>query len=169
MVLDGPVDGGDDVADVPFAVAVQYAKRDEVDPRRDPADGAGAERLATKLRDVDAEIDTLLLDMTDAELLRASVDLRSRIPAGRVRLMLARRALGAGNFEGAQRFLDDAQRYRLTPIDEGRLASLELRLGLRGDVPGGFRKPLWPPGRSVVVGAVIGIVVTIGSIRTGAR
>ncbi|MBW2384449.1 MAG: penicillin-binding protein activator [Deltaproteobacteria bacterium] len=108
---------------------------------RDPADGAGAERLETKLRDVDAEIDTLLLDMTDAELLRASADLRSRIPAGRVRLMLARRALGAGNFEGAQRFLDEAQRYRLTPTDEGRLASLELRLGLRGDVPGGVFLP----------------------------
>jgi ABC-type branched-subunit amino acid transport system substrate-binding protein len=108
---------------------------------RASADSPAAEQLEENLRDVDVEIDSLLLAMTDSELLRASQNLRSRVPAGRVRLMLARRALAAGNFEGAQRFLDDAKRHQLTGSDEDRVASLELRLGLRGDVPGGVFLP----------------------------
>ena len=130
-------------------------------------ESAVANRLLETLSSVDAEIDGMLLEMTGEQLGRAGANLRSTPPAGRIRLLLARRALDEGDFDRAKSLVRQAKRYDLTERDEERLASLELRLGLGGELAGRMVLPTYreAAARARVsledVGGTIGVVLPL--------
>ncbi len=96
-----------------------------------------AERLRSTLATSDDEIDSVIDQMSDEMLERAADSLSGRIPAARTRLVLARRALDAGDFQRAADLLARARRHDLSEGDVERVASLELRLGLGADYAAG--------------------------------
>lgn len=130
----------------------------------DQADSAVSVRLGETLEAIDAEIDGLLVAMTVEQLGRAAVDLRGPPPAGRIRLLLARHALAAGDFRDAERLVDQARHYDLTARDEERLASLELRLGLGGELALSDELPTWRDAARQPRVALDGVTATIGVV-----
>lgn len=122
-------------------------------------------RLAETLAAIDAEIDALLAGMNGEQLGRAAVALRSSPPpAGRVRLQLARQALDSGEVERARKQLSQAKEYELTPRDQEQLASLELRLGLGGDLSGPTLLPTYREAAARPVVSLRGVTGTIGVV-----
>ncbi|MDG2333599.1 MAG: ABC transporter substrate-binding protein [Myxococcota bacterium] len=89
-----------------------------------------------QLAEIDGQISSLLLGVSEEDLLRAVPKLGSNIPAGRIRLVLSWRALVSGDLAMASFWLEEAERYSLTPEDQERLQSLAVRLG-SGDLGGG--------------------------------
>ncbi|MDE0884220.1 MAG: ABC transporter substrate-binding protein [Myxococcota bacterium] len=89
-----------------------------------------------RVAEVDGQIRSLLLGVSEEDLLRAVPKLGSEIPAGRIRLVLSWRALVSGDLALAIFWLEEAERYPLTPEDQERLQSLAVRLG-SGDPGGG--------------------------------
>jgi ABC-type branched-subunit amino acid transport system substrate-binding protein len=138
-LADDPVDRIVFLAGLRATVAEELADA----PGAEDPDSAVAMRLRDSLAAVDAEIDSLLLGLEDEQLGRAAARLEGPPPAARLRLVLARRALDRGEFEIAQRWVSQARRYALSPEDDERLASLELRLGLGGDLAGRMVLPTW--------------------------
>jgi ABC-type branched-subunit amino acid transport system substrate-binding protein len=86
---------------------------------------------AEEVAAVDREIDVLLDGMSADELGRAVDQLERRIPAGRVRLRLAERALDAGDFDRAERELARSARLELAPEYRDTLGQLRRRFELR--------------------------------------
>jgi ABC-type branched-subunit amino acid transport system substrate-binding protein len=91
------------------------------------------EELDRRLARVDSELDALLPLLSGQELLRATRELGTAVPAGRVRLTLAWRALVAGDLDAAVEWLALARKDPLTASDRMRLESVDLRLGERGE------------------------------------
>jgi ABC-type branched-subunit amino acid transport system substrate-binding protein len=91
--------------------------------------GATSDSPSDPLARLDREINTLLLGLSGEDLLRAIPNLGVEVPAGRVRLVLAWRALVGGDLPLATFWLEDAERYALTPGDRERMRSLAVRLG----------------------------------------
>ncbi|MDG2052069.1 MAG: ABC transporter substrate-binding protein [Myxococcota bacterium] len=108
------------------------------------SDSKAATEAAEALSAVDTEIDGQLETLTIEELGRLAVALSDPAPpAGRIRLMLARRALETGDPENAQRLLEKAGEFPLTPRDEARRVALERRLGLASETAGRAALPTW--------------------------
>jgi branched-chain amino acid transport system substrate-binding protein len=82
----------------------------------------------------DREIDALLDRMAAEDLERAAEQLERRIPAGRVHLRLAERALDAGDFKQAERELGQASRFELAPEYRETREQLRVRLELRSRI-----------------------------------
>ncbi|MCH2184482.1 tetratricopeptide repeat protein, partial [Myxococcota bacterium] len=100
-------------------------------------DSTAATEAAEAVAAVDTEIDGQLEALSTEALGRLAVTLSgSAPPAGRIRLLLARRALEDGDPENAQRLLEKAGDYTLTPRDEARRVALERRLGLASKTAG---------------------------------
>jgi len=118
-----------------------------------------------ELHAIDEQISSLLLGVSEEDLLRAVPRLGREIPAGRIRLVLSWRALVSGDLPLATFWLEDADRYPLTPEDEERLQSLAIRLGSGDGEAGDVFLPTfaeaasrpWPPleGLQVRVGVVL--------------
>ena len=86
-------------------------------------------RPATELSGLDKQIDSLLLELSEDDLLRAIPKLGRDIPAGRIRLVLCWRALVGGDLPLASFWLEEANRFALTDADAERMKSLAVRLG----------------------------------------
>ena len=139
-------------------------------PREDEAETAASavlEKHREQLESLDTEIDALLYGLSDHDLLRAAASIRGRVPAARIRLLMARRALDASDVVQAKSLLKQAKRHDLSESDEARVESLELRLGLSEGLAGGagvyvptFREAItrdWPDleGTTGTVGIVL--------------
>lgn len=83
---------------------------------------------------IDREIDVLLEGMPVADLEQASEKLDEQIPAARAQLVLAERALDAGELEDASRFIDRATEMELAPEYEDRIEQILLHLELRDQI-----------------------------------
>lgn len=81
----------------------------------------------------DAEIEAVLVALSDDALERTAGDLGRAVPAGRVRLRQAEVAWAHGNLEDAERWLARASGLPLAPSDAERLAAFEATL--RGAPP----------------------------------
>jgi ABC-type branched-subunit amino acid transport system substrate-binding protein/predicted negative regulator of RcsB-dependent stress response len=78
--------------------------------------------------EIDAEMETVIDSLDDAGLAAAAEQLGRRVPAARVRLVEAERAMDAGNRDAAERALDRARRLPGSEADGRKLAALEARL-----------------------------------------
>jgi ABC-type branched-subunit amino acid transport system substrate-binding protein/predicted negative regulator of RcsB-dependent stress response len=85
----------------------------------------------TLVQRLDSEIGLQLAALSDEDLLRAESQLGRDIPAGRLQLQRAARALGLGEFEAAGELLARAERLALTPADQQSLEALRQRIALR--------------------------------------
>lgn len=159
-VAEDPVDRLVALAGLRETVAEELAEP----PAATEPESAVAIRLSETLAAVDVEIDGLLATLNDEQLGRAGLALRDAPPAGRIRLVLARHALDGGEFERAQKLVDQAKRYPLTPQDEERLASLELRLGLGGELAGRMVLPTWREAAAHPRVPIEGVTGTIGVV-----
>jgi ABC-type branched-subunit amino acid transport system substrate-binding protein len=92
------------------------------------ASRAGREDLQAQ---IDDEIDALLGSMSAEALERAADQVTHKIPAARVRLRLAERALDAGDWERAEAELAEAARLERVPRDDDSLAQLRQAVALR--------------------------------------
>ncbi len=124
QLAEDPVDRVINLAALRQSVADELAEQ----PKRASASALSI-RLAETLVAIDSEIDALLVGMNGEQLGRAGVALRSTPPAGRIRLLLARQALDAGDIVLARKQISQAREFELTPPDQAQLASLELRTG----------------------------------------
>lgn len=102
--------------------------------RADARDAEAAER-------VEAEIEAAVEEMSAEELEAAARELGRRVPAARLWLLAAERALAAGQVEQAEAALASAQELPLSSEDAARLRELEAALGLAPEE----RKPLALP------------------------
>lgn len=80
---------------------------------------------------LDLEIDELLAGMDRGDLERAADQIERRVPAARIRLELADRALGAGDASRASSALAEAERLALEPAYAERQSALRKRLRLK--------------------------------------
>lgn len=80
---------------------------------------------------IDVEIDALLAKLDAPALERAADLLGDRIPAGRLHITRAERALDAGDLDAARAALDAARGASLAPRYAPRLASVESRVRMR--------------------------------------
>jgi ABC-type branched-subunit amino acid transport system substrate-binding protein len=90
--------------------------------------------LEGKQSAVDDEIDALLAGMSAEELERAADQLTYKVPAARVRLRLAERAQGAGNWQRAEEALAEAERLERVPRDDVALERLLLTAALQQEL-----------------------------------
>ncbi|MBM4382917.1 MAG: penicillin-binding protein activator [Deltaproteobacteria bacterium] len=93
----------------------------------------GDVRGSARVAAVDAEIDSEIAVLTDTELAKTAAKLGARVPAARLWLRSAERALGRGDRDGAQAALEEARRAPLAGGDAAALAQLVRKLsGDRG-------------------------------------
>jgi ABC-type branched-subunit amino acid transport system substrate-binding protein len=90
--------------------------------------------------EVDAEIDSVVLGMSSTEVSRSSEQMRDGPIALRLHLRLVELAAARGDLDGARDALRRTRGFAARPIDEDRLRSLEVQLGLREPDPS-FRLP----------------------------
>ena len=110
----------------------------------DATDSTARAQSAQAVAVVDTEIDGQLETLTVEQLGRLAVVLNGKAPpAGRIRLLLARRALESGDADNAKRLVEKAGQYDLTLRDQERRAGLERRLGLTGETEGRAGLPAW--------------------------
>jgi len=93
----------------------------------------GEVRGSARVAAVDAEIDREIAALNDAELAKTAAALRARVPAARLWLRSAERALARGDRVGAEAALEEARRTPLAGGDAAALAGLVRKLaGDRG-------------------------------------
>ena len=93
----------------------------------------GDVRGSSRTAAVDAEIDREIAALSDAELVRSARELDGRVPAARLWLRSAERALARGERAGAEAALEEARRAPLAGGDAAALAQLVRKLsGDRG-------------------------------------
>lgn len=80
---------------------------------------------------IDDEIDAVLAGMSAEDLERAADQVTHKIPAARIRLRLAERALDAGDWKRAEESLAEAARLERAPRDDASLEQLRLAVALR--------------------------------------
>jgi ABC-type branched-subunit amino acid transport system substrate-binding protein len=102
----------------------------EIESRTLSPDSPEGLRLERNVESLDNEIDGLLIALDDSQLLRAAASQRGRIPAARIRLLMAFRALDTGDEDRALSLLKQARRHDMSAKDEDRVAQLERRLGI---------------------------------------
>jgi len=124
QLTDDPVEKIGDLSKL-RALTVREIEAGTVSP--DSADGL---RLQRNVDSIDNEIDGLLIALDESQLLRAAASLRGPIPAARIRLLMAFRALDTGDDNRALSLLEQARRHDLSAKDQGRIAQLERRLGI---------------------------------------
>ena len=129
------------------------------------SDSTASTEAAEAVASVDTEIDGQLEALSTEELGRLAVTLNGPAPpAGRIRLLLARRALEAGDPENAQRLLEKSSDYSLTPRDEARRVALERRLGLASETAGRAGLPAWSVAAKTERVSTEGVTATIGVV-----
>lgn len=123
---------------------------------------------APAVEHVDREIDVLAASLPADDLDRAAGLLAPRVPAGRLRLRLAERALDAGDLSEARRQLERAERLEVSPRygeAQARLAMrLELREQLAGEgelLPGFAQVAELPPPRTDGARGTLGVVLPL--------
>ena len=102
----------------------------EIESGRFSPDSADGARLERNVESLDNEIDGLLIEFDESQLLRAAAAQRAQIPAARIRLLMAFRALDSGDENRALSLLKQARRHEMTAKDSDRMAQLERRLGI---------------------------------------
>ncbi|MCZ6784680.1 MAG: penicillin-binding protein activator [Proteobacteria bacterium] len=115
----------------------------------------------------DREIDSLLSGMSVADLDRTAEQLDRRIPASRVRLQLAMRAIDAGDFAAAGKYISRASRLELAPeyrdsLEQARLhLELRKRMGDADDLPAFAEVAALPPPRTQGATGTLGVVLPL--------
>lgn len=113
---------------------------------------------------VDAEIDALLEGAGADELTRAAGKLDEQVPAARIHLVLAERAIVAGDLDEAGRSLRRAEARERTPEDETRLDALRSELAERESLAGGESLPTFAEVAQRELPATEGATGTVGVV-----
>ncbi len=137
------------------AEALAEKAGDAATPSRSPSD---------PLARLDREINALLLGLSGEDLLRAIPNLGPEVPAARVRLVLAWRALVGGDLPLATFWLEDARRYALTPGDRERMRSLAVRLGSGDEAVDGLFLPTFREAAARPWPALEGVRLRVGVV-----
>ena len=116
---------------------------------------------------VESDIDEVAASLGVAPIERMVTQLRSRPPAGRLRLQLAARALDAGDVGEAEALLRRADALELTPADEALRDEIASRIALRealadvGVLPTFAEVSQLPPPRTGGASGTIGVVLPL--------
>ena len=124
--------------------------------------------LGGGLEDLEREIITLVDSFSDEDLNRASRLLRRDLPAGRILLLLSRRALQRGDFEAANNYFERADGHDFMSSDKALFDEVVLALELRerivedgGTMPSFADVAAMPRPDYSNVGGVIGVVLPL--------
>lgn len=124
--------------------------------------------LGGGLEDLEREIVTSVDGLSDEDLSRASRLLRGDLPAGRILLLLSRRALQRGDFSAANQFFERADNHEFMVVDQALFEEVSLALELRerivedgGVMPSFADVAAMPQPDYADVGGVIGVVLPL--------